>query len=96
MADLISRQAALSKPRIVEVDGGIAYVVSVKDIKELPSAQPEIIRCGECKYKKDHHYEDFGEEPHIKSTCENKYGFVKGYQVHDWEFCSRAERRTDD
>ena len=59
------------------------------------SKEPEIIRCGECKHKKDHHYENPGEEPYIKSTCKNKYGLVKNYQVHDWDFCSRAERRTD-
>ena len=57
--------------------------------------QQEIVRCGECKHKKDYHYENHGEEPYIKSTCENKYGLVKNYQVHDWDFCSRAERRTE-
>lgn len=56
---------------------------------------PEIVRCCKCKHKKDHHYEEPGEEPYIKSICENKYGLTKGYQVHDWDFCSRAERRTE-
>ena len=55
---------------------------------------PEIVRCGECKHKKDHHYENPGEEPYIKSTCENKYGLAKNYQVHDWDFCSRAEKEN--
>ena len=64
-------------------------------INMQPTVQPEIIHCGECKHKKDHHYELPGEEPYIKSTCENKYGLVKDYQVHDWDFCSRAKRRTD-
>ena len=58
--------------------------------------QPEIIFCKDCKHKKDHHYENPGEEPYIKSTCENKYGLVKDYQVHDWDFCSRVERRSDE
>lgn len=80
-----------------EVHGGY-YKEVVELLKELQERrkQPEIIRCGECKYKKDHHYENPGEEPYIKSTCENKYGLVKNYQVHDWDFCSRAERKTDE
>ena len=67
-------------------------------LKELTDRrkQPEIIRCKDCKHKKDHHYENPGEEPYIKSTCENKYGLVKDYQVHDWDFCSRVERRSDE
>lgn len=67
----------------------------LKELAEIRK-QPEIIRCKDCKHKKDHHYENPGEEPYIKSTCENKYGLVKDYQVHDWDFCSRAERRTDE
>ena len=56
---------------------------------------PEIVRCGECKHKRDLHYEEPGEEPYIKSICKNKYGLTEKYQVHDWDFCSRAERRTE-
>lgn len=69
-------------------------VAWLRELQERRKA-PEIITCGECKHKKDHHYEDPGEKPYIKSTCENKYGLVKDYQVHDWDFCSRAERKTD-
>ena len=66
----------------------------LKKLQERRKA-PEIITCGECIHKRDFHYEEPGEEPYIKSICENKYGLTKGYQVHDLDFCSRAERRTD-
>ena len=66
-----------------------------KTILELPSAQPEIIYCKDCKYMEAHHYEESGEPPYIKYTCSSKWGLQKGYQIHDWDFCSRAERRED-
>lgn len=53
-------------------------------IKELSSAQPEIIRCKECKYA----------SPNGKCGCK-AYHF-KLYETHEMEeddFCSRAERR---
>lgn len=68
----------------------------VDAIKALPSAQPEIILCRYCKYKEEHHYEDEGQPPIIKYTCANKVGLAKGYQVHEYDFCSRAERKDDD
>lgn len=55
MNDLIDRQAAIDAVRSYMADSeiedgdwhadGIAY-----DIKRLPSAQPEIVRCKNCKY----------------------------------------------
>ena len=47
----------------------------------LPSAEPEIIRCKDCKYyQQDHLF---------------KVGFCDGRQRNNDDFCSRAERRTD-
>jgi len=66
----------------------------LRELQERRKA-PNIIRCGECKHKRDLHYEEPGEEPYIKSICKNKYGLTEKYQVHDWDFCSRAERRTE-
>ena len=57
-----------------------------KAIKQLPSAQPEIIRCKDCKHS-EHWYRD-------KSRC-----FLwneEGIGVFDDGFCSYAERRTDE
>ena len=51
------------------------------DIKLLPTAQPEIIRCGECKHWREDH------------TC-GEHSLVSPMMAY--EFCSRAERRQDE
>ena len=91
MDDLISRQAAIDALYHVNEYNGR----SVEAIRKLPSAQPEIIRCKDCKYIDEHHYEENGEPPCIKYTCAYKAGLAKEYQVQEWDFCSRAERRQD-
>ena len=51
MSDLISRQAAIDVADAVWSVTGDKNVAKVWDqIKDLPSAQPEIIYCGECKH----------------------------------------------
>ena len=50
MSDLISRQAAIDVADAVWCVTGDKNVAKVWDqIKNLPSAQPEIIRCKDCK-----------------------------------------------
>lgn len=55
MDDLISRQAAIDAADRADYTGLAVEDVKkvtdevVKEIKKLPSAQPEIIRCKECK-----------------------------------------------
>ena len=48
MNDLISRQAAIDVAK-EELDNGTFYDIPSK-IEYLPSAQPEIITCENCKY----------------------------------------------
>lgn len=57
---------------------------AVERLKELPSAQPEIIHCGDCKYYTP-----------VTAHCEIR---GKGlYLIRGMEdFCSRAERRIDE
>ena len=51
MNDTISRQAAIDVVDAVWSVTGDKNVAKVWDqIKDLPSAQPEIIRCRDCKY----------------------------------------------
>lgn len=94
--DLISRRAAIDKVEewIETYNSGrggkrerdaIKRVIS--RIKKLPSAEPEIIRCKDCKYA----------SPNGKYGCK-AYHF-KLYETHEMnadDYCSRAERRTDD
>ena len=81
MDDLISRQAVIEINR--SYHGQMPNEVNHriwKEINELPSAQPEIVRCKDCK----HH--DGIRCFRWNSTIITKFD----------DFCSNAERRTDE
>ena len=97
MNELISRQAAIDalerEKSLVErpitetrwFDFGLGRAQDV--LRKLPSAQPEIIRCKDCKFW-----------THIKRT--NRYWCKTDDGLYDLnpspdDFCSKAERRTD-
>ena len=86
--DLIERQAAidsLNKMKIYRPLDSDRYVISdcLNKIVDLPSAQPEIIRCRECKYN---------DMPPTAGNagCTLLYGMT-----NQNGFCSLAERRED-
>ena len=82
MADLIDKQAA--------IDAIQGCRGCVKALEGLPSVQPEIIRCKDCKHIVEHKgYGNLGESAF---TCE---GNMDGWVLPD-DFCSHAERRTDE
>lgn len=96
MDDQISRQAAID-----EIDGWIkafwenghkesaADARLIKDgIIQLPSAQPEIVRCGDCKYFKV----EYGWNCVSYPVCEASPQRI----VTPDDYCSFAERRTDE
>lgn len=96
MNDLISRKAAISAFNCTNelIVGGTAnaqnvvnYINKVIDkIKDLPSAQPEIIRCRDCKHG----------SPNGRYGC--RFYHYKNYETHEMkpdDFCSRAERREE-
>ena len=63
---------------------GIDFVLS--KLSALPSVQPEIIQCKDCKYS-EHWYRD-------KRRC---FLWVEdGIDVFDDGFCNYAKRRTDE
>lgn len=66
--------------------GGVSAAIDV--IIAVPSAQPEIIRCRDCKYWREHKYAK--ETKRYIPFC----GFNAIYTKAD-DFCSRAERRTE-
>ena len=81
MADLIDRNLIGD---MVDAQGNVHY----EDIMALPSAQPEIIRCKDCKW--------YGRT--------DKRRFYRGMDclqkridtiIPDKDFCSRAERREE-
>ena len=92
--DLIDRQAAIDAIEdLPNCDNGYsgtydkAYIIAT--LEELPSAQPEIIHCRDCKHYQFADNRAFGMPVKM---CE-WFGFE---DVDDDDFCSRAERRTDE
>lgn len=93
MSDYISRQAAIDALKQLQknisgdyteldpmVMAGTAYIGDcIGELQDMPSAQPEIIRCRDCK-----HWDGV-------DTCD-----VIDAPVWDNDFCSMAERRTDE
>ncbi len=94
--DCIDRQAAIDalgeKPLVwddlSDFDLGKAAQWSddVDAIKELPSAQPEIIRCRDCKY-----YADNSVPQEQMYVCD-----LDGYRWSPDSYCSFAERKEDE
>ena len=87
--DLISRQAAIDAiHNLYAIHGSEGSWIDQKDafkaLNSLPSAQPEIIRCKDCK-----HYYALNE---VRGNC-SEYNFVEKIPI---DYCSWAERRTDD
>lgn len=86
MDDLISRQAAieLAMQYCTDDDGSCSKADRdirelLDDLENLPSAQPEIIACGDCKHWICH---------------DRRCGYWNhGVKTLDW--CCHAERRTD-
>ena len=78
--DLISRQAAIDEMRTCRF-----VVDAIEKIRGLPSTQPEIIRCKDCK-NSEHWYRD-------RRRC-----FLwseDGVSVFDDGFCSYGERAEE-
>lgn len=106
MDDVISRQAAIDVLSLgkellnrvlddIDVVGtvrekyswGLELIESyIKDIEELPPAQPEIIHCRDCRHRS--HDAGYG-----RDWCNRMSGV---FRVKPDDYCSYAERRTDD
>ena len=80
--DVISRKAAIDALEEImadhPLDGYEDELSLINAIKNLPPAQPEIIRCKDCKHWRFDH------------TC-REHSLVSPMMAN--EFCSRAERR---
>ena len=100
MDDLISRQAAIDatweEPTYTDP---INVLTEVRDrIKKLPSAQPEIIRCKDCKHQPfdSEDMRGFGVEfPDEMCPCQCDDGWYNWRPDNEW-YCANAERRTDE
>lgn len=88
MSDLISRQAAIYAVCMAGCGSGHCGIScdDVKAIETLPSAQPELIRCKDCRW--------WDVSP--SSTSAPTFHKCRGFDYHYTEaseYCSRAERR---
>lgn len=70
------------------------------DLKKLPSAQPEIVRCKDC----EHQVKEWRDDKRLKDKGYWAYGCkviseICGYWAllgQDDDYCSMAKRRTDE
>ena len=87
MDDLISRQAAIDAlSTITMYKGSIPFDTAVMRIEQLPSAQPDIIRCRDCRYYQDNN----NGYPHMNCKWD------ANETPDEDDFCSGAEMRTDE
>jgi hypothetical protein len=90
--DSISRQDALSFlrnwERVKDYSWGERNIIkaTINEIESLPSTQPEIIYCKDCKHYKAYEYTG-------KLACHYLIGVTFVRNLND--FCSRAERREE-
>lgn len=94
MSDLISRQAAIDAIRAStsKYTGFMEMEMytdddAVEAINGVPSAQPEIIRCKDCKNWDTEWQNDWAKNYHY---CP----MIDGTRAGDW-FCADAERKED-
>ena len=98
MSDLISRQTALNTfEKWLSVKGysegemnmlkGVIY-----ELRYMPSAQPEIIRCRDCKYA---HLTYHGQCKYCDKWLDDDDFHLTLYLDGDF-YCGCAERRTDE
>ena len=94
MSDLISRQAAMIVIENSGLDDDSKDTV-VRVLEQLPSAQPEIIRCKDCK----HYYYADNRIYYADNRIPQEQGYSCDLDGDRWkpeDFCSYAERRTDE
>ena len=115
MSDLISRQAAIDhlKKRLYETalnnNTEHPYYEEIADnrvdiwLNELPSAQPEIVRCKDCKHwKQQTNYQGvplsfgFCESDDMWRSLYGETYEVAHIDTDDDFYCGYAERRTDE
>ena len=91
--DCISRQAAIDIVRNRVKRFTTACVLAVTDIEKLPSAQPEIIRCTECKHYREYDSK-YVENAVVVQCMADRYPISE--IIPDGWFCAGAERKDDE
>ena len=91
MSDLISRQAAIDAFYLYPNINWTTLDV-LKKINEMPTIQPEIIRCKDCKHFEYNHIENVNGIPLIVAheICTR---WADGVKTSENGYCFLAERR---
>ena len=98
MSDLIDRQAAIDALNEVVKDHSITDFDAIASILDLPPAQPEIIRCKNCKHwiPYDWMFSEVWQSKNIADYPEDEIGCnYCDMAMKANDFCSRGERRED-
>ena len=93
MDDLVRRQAAIDVIEAGRLTNLIDAEVAVNGLKALPSAQPEIIRCKDCKHFEYNHPYIIQGIPVLGHEVCDAWG--DGCKTDENGYCFLAERRTD-
>lgn len=88
MDDLIDRQAAIDAVNTALFPKINTAKDAEKALRGLPSAQPEIIRCKDCKY--------VGTDATCCLVCNRDGMGLRPFHVYHDDFCSYAEGRADE
>ena len=92
MDDLISRQQAISRAVEFRMFDRPVKMVAVSELEALPSAQPEIIRCTECKHYREYDSE-YVENAVVVQCMADRYPISE--TIPDGWFCAGAERKDN-
>ena len=103
MSDLISRQAAIdaigkifpADPMRNEYTQGITCgaALATEYIEQLPSTQPEIIHCTECKHYREYDSK-YVENAVVVQCMADRYPISE--TIPDGWFCAGAERKNNE
>ena len=97
MSDLISRQAAIDAIDRLDIPEDMCVFEILSHIEleigTLPSAQPEIIRCTECKHYREYDSE-YVENAVVVQCMADRYPISE--TIPDGWFCAGAERKDDE
>lgn len=94
--EIIRRLLNIADHAALSLDDGIVLCEAAEMLEEMPSAQPEIIRCKDCKWwdRKDGQ-SSYGYCHAIKHSHYSRNWEISIYRTYDKDFfCADAERRT--
>lgn len=90
MDDYVSRKAVIDAVQFAE-EGIWGWKGQITDaVNKLPSTQPEIIRCKDCKYWRINYYQD------VETCFEHRNVDGTEQATSPEDYCSWAERRKDE